>query len=226
MSTTSPNKQYTVPTVGGDNYNWGTELNVTLGLLDQNLGGSLSVSVAGGANVPLTAAQAANLRLTFTGALTASIDVLLPANLGGVWQITNSTTGDYSLTLITAAAGSTGVTIPQGESQIVLSDGTNVVIGQTLAPTTVAAVTTGNPVAMPSQAVVPVSNTSGAPITLKWSASPYDGESHTVVDQGGNSGTYPIYVETSAGSVIDILNSNGASLTFTYSAALSAFIVD
>ena len=136
MSTTSPNKQYTVPTVGGDNYNWGTELNVTLGLLDQNLGGSLSVSVAGGANVALTAAQAANLRLTFTGALTASIDVSLPANLGGLWQVTNATTGAYSLTLLTAAAGSTGVAIPQGQSRIVFSDGTNVVLGQPAVSTT------------------------------------------------------------------------------------------
>lgn len=84
--------------------------------------GRLSLSVAGGANVTLTRAQAANDILEFTGALTANIQVIVPLAVDE-WIVLNNTSGAFTLTVIGATG--TGIAIAQGKRAIVYSDGTN-----------------------------------------------------------------------------------------------------
>lgn len=86
--------------------------------------GMLTKSVAGGANVTLTAVEAGYGILLFTGALTANISVIVPT-VAGNWVVLNRTTGAFSLTVKTAAG--TGIVVTQGKSLELTCDGTNVI---------------------------------------------------------------------------------------------------
>ena len=123
MSTITPNKGYTVPTVGGDTNNWGTELNATLGIIDDNLGGSLIKAVDGNTNVTLSSTEAHNLLYVLTGVLTGNISVLWPATIG-LYLVNNQTTGAFTITLGSTTPGAT-VTVSQGGFAIIYTDGTN-----------------------------------------------------------------------------------------------------
>lgn len=88
--------------------------------------GVVSVPVGGGSNVTLTPAQYGNGIMLLTGALTAAIEVLVPAQ-GGTYVVANQTTGAFGLTMGCSGGGATA-TIPQGQSVIVYCDGTNTVL--------------------------------------------------------------------------------------------------
>ncbi len=128
------NKGYPQPTVGGDANQWGTLLNQGWGIADLNLGGVLSLSVAGSSNVTITSTQAENLVHRLTGVLTGNISYILPA-VGGFYIIDNKTTGSFTITVKTSAGGSTGIVARQGYAQPLYADGTNVFgIAPALAP--------------------------------------------------------------------------------------------
>ncbi len=137
MGSTSQNLLLEEPTPGDPSARntWGTTLNTNFTLIDSAVAGILSLSVAGGSNVVLTSSagapdQARNAHFEFTGALTADIDVLWPAGLERQFTVSNQTTGSFTLTIganngSSAPAGTT-VTVPQGSSMNLTSDGTNV----------------------------------------------------------------------------------------------------
>ncbi|MFM0060040.1 phage tail protein [Paraburkholderia phytofirmans] len=76
------------------------------------------------ANITLSSTQAARAHLTFSGALTAAINIVFP-NWVKDWTVVNNTTGAFSLTCKTAAG--TGVVIPQnGSPTKIRGDGTNI----------------------------------------------------------------------------------------------------
>lgn len=85
--------------------------------------GRLSKSVAGGADVTLTAAEARNEIIEFTGLLTANIAVIVPTR-ARPWAMSNATTGAFTLTVKTAAG--TGKEITQGKRAVLFCDATNV----------------------------------------------------------------------------------------------------
>jgi len=88
--------------------------------------GRLPLSVAGGAgNTTLTAAQARNDIMEFTGALTGARNIIVPA-VTKSFTVYNNTSGAFALTVKTAAG--TGVAITQGKRAAVYCDGTNVVV--------------------------------------------------------------------------------------------------
>ena len=80
-------------------------------------------SVAGGANVTLTAAEANAAMIVLTGAVTAAIQVTVPLSGPRVWLIENAATGGREITL--KAAGGTGIKLPPGAT-FVYHDGTKV----------------------------------------------------------------------------------------------------
>lgn len=124
-TTYTTNKGYPQPTVGGSANQWGTLLNQQSSIIDANMGGEASVSVAGSSDVTATSTQAQNLVQLLTGALTGNISYILPA-AGGFYIINNQTSGAYTVTVITSAGASTGTIVPQGQSMMVWSDGTNI----------------------------------------------------------------------------------------------------
>lgn len=89
-----------------------------------DVGSTLTLSVAGGSNVTLTAAEANNAILVFTGVLTGNINVIVP-NGPRQYTVNNATTGAFTLTVKTSAG--TGVIVTQASVVPLLADGTNVV---------------------------------------------------------------------------------------------------
>ena len=84
----------------------------------------LSKSVAGAADVTLTADEALANTIKFTGALTGSISVIFPVsaeNAGMRWWIENGTTEAFTLTV--KKSGGTGAAITQAKRALVVWDG-------------------------------------------------------------------------------------------------------
>ena len=76
------------------------------------------------ANTTLTAAEARNQILEFTGTLTAARNIVVPLAVQQ-WTVFNGTTGGFGVQFIGATG--TGITVAAGKRAIVYSDGTNVV---------------------------------------------------------------------------------------------------
>ena len=139
------------PTVGGDLNLWGGVLNNgVIAAIDATLGSNLSVAITT-TDVTLTTAQFQNAIFVITGALTGNRSLILPLSpnsltvaVGGRFVIANTTSGAFNLTVKTAASGSTGVTVPQGFTALLYSDGTNVGYSNSGLPAFAAAVN-GNP---------------------------------------------------------------------------------
>src|ERR1700733_7373894 len=91
---TTPAKNLTQPTVGGDDNTWGGLLNTDLALIDSALGGTLALSISG--NTTLTTTQAQNTGYEFTGTLAANATVTWPSFFGFA-MIENITTGGFSI---------------------------------------------------------------------------------------------------------------------------------
>ncbi len=76
------------------------------------------------ANTTLTAAEARNQIIEFTGTLTAARNIVMPL-AAQQWTVFNGTTGGFGVQFIGATG--TGITVAAGKRAIVYSDGTNVV---------------------------------------------------------------------------------------------------
>lgn len=114
--------------------------------------GRLSKSVAGGADVTLSAEEARNHILEFTGVLIANINVILPTTKLA-WVVKNGTTGSFTLTVKPAAG--TGVAVTQGYQLPVYCDGTNVLSGASGAFPYTVGVAAGNLVQLDGTAKLP-----------------------------------------------------------------------
>lgn len=109
----------------------GTQALATDAFVQGTVNGVTSVNVAGGSNVTLSVVEAGAGILVFTGALTANIAVIVPGSTGK-WQVSNQTTGAYSLTVKTGTG--TGVSVVQGSTITLWCDGTNVNAGVSVGP--------------------------------------------------------------------------------------------
>jgi len=132
-STYSSSLRLELMATGDQSGTWGDTTNTNLGtLLEQAITGYLSVAQGDVANLTLTTVnggsdQARNAVVNVTGALTANRNVVVQT-ANKLYLVKNATTGGYSIVVKTAAG--TGVTIVNGASRWVYSDGTNVVDGQ------------------------------------------------------------------------------------------------
>lgn len=121
MPSTS-NKGLEVQVTGSNSGTWGDVLNnQMISYVDLMLGGTLSVSLSA-VDVTLTAAQARNAIVIFTGTLLANIVVTTPCLGFTIFQ--NATTGNFTVTAkYTGPVGSCD--IPQGAISLVAIDATN-----------------------------------------------------------------------------------------------------
>ena len=139
MSTTT-NLALNEPAYNSTSPTWDQPLNYNSTILDQMFGSTTGVSVNTGGTTTYTNITAPSptaagstsqcMRFNLTGALAANQYVLLPQNVAGMWIVTNSTSGAFSVYVgsnngSNAAAGTT-VIPPQGYSTVLYSDGTNV----------------------------------------------------------------------------------------------------
>ena len=88
----------------------------------------------------LSSAQGSNTIQIYSGALTANTTVVIPSTVQ-LYSITNNTTGSYTLTIKTAVSGGTSITVGQGNTYMVVCDGTNVYNANSLAISTGASLT-------------------------------------------------------------------------------------
>lgn len=94
----------------------------------------LTQSVTAGGTIALTATQALNQLINFTGSPAAAVTVTIP-NAVGVWYLTNSSTQTVAFKGVTG----TSLSVPTGVSMVAKSDGTNMVdafqeVGSTTVP--------------------------------------------------------------------------------------------
>uniref|UniRef100_A0AAU6W263 Putative tail fiber protein gp53-like C-terminal domain-containing protein n=1 Tax=Pseudomonas phage Touem01 TaxID=3138548 RepID=A0AAU6W263_9VIRU len=128
----------TAPTqAAGDN----TTKIATDAFVQTAVSGVSTVNVAGAATTTLTQAQWGVATIILVGALTANKAVVFPAQIGR-WQVVNATTGNFTITLKTAAG--TGVTVTRSTSTNIWFDGTNITLQQT---DFISPALTGNPTA-------------------------------------------------------------------------------
>ncbi len=129
---TTTNKSLNEPTY--NSLNWDVPLNSNFTIIDNALGSPYPVTVSGSTGATLTAANAQNQRIDITGAISASVNVTIPDNTGGMWIVTNNTTdssgGPWTVTVKTDSG--TGVAITRGYATMVYSTGTSVIGGNIL----------------------------------------------------------------------------------------------
>jgi hypothetical protein len=102
----------------------------------------LSLAVTGGTTT-LTSAQGANTIQTYTGALTSNQIIVVPSTVQ-LYTVTNNTTGSYTLTVKTSAVSGATITVQQGNSLVLICDGTNVYNAASGSSSSITSLTLGN----------------------------------------------------------------------------------
>ena len=127
-------------TLVSDGTNW---ITFGIGRSNQFAYTILSLSVTGGTLI-LSSTQAANTIQEYAGALTSNQIIQVP-NTVQLYTVTNNTSGAYTLTVKTSTGGAAFVVVPQGESLVLICDGTNVYNAASGASSsTVTSLTVGN----------------------------------------------------------------------------------
>jgi len=114
---------------------WSGPVNTDWDIIDAAFGGVLSLNATGSVGtVAITTANAKNLIINVTGAMTGNATYTLPANsgatgiVGGQWIVYNNTTGNFTVTIAPVSGGGTSVVCRQGVRTAIYSDGTNVAL--------------------------------------------------------------------------------------------------
>lgn len=145
MSTYSSNLKIELIGTGEQAGTWGATTNNNFSnVFEQAITGRVTVNFPSDANVTLTATDTVNaqdyrnlyLNLTSSGSLTATRDLIVPT-LNKTYIVQNNTTGGQSIRVIMASG--TAVTIPNGRTATVYSNGTNVIQGYDYLPNLYAA---------------------------------------------------------------------------------------
>jgi hypothetical protein len=129
-STFTANKHIEKPASGDYNNAWAAPVDADWDDIDNALGGHSAISVTGiGAGTyALTLPQYQPPNIEFTGVLTANLNYQLPTGVGGLWSISNGTTGAFTLTFSVNGGGS--FVLPQGQRSFLVCDGTNIALAQ------------------------------------------------------------------------------------------------
>lgn len=125
------NKNFTVPANGENINTWDVPVNTDWYGIDNAFAGNYSVTGLTNTNVALTQANVQAARITLAGTLTGNVIITIPSAVAGSWVVINNTSGLYTITLQNSASSSftplgTTVTVPQGSTSYVYSDGSNV----------------------------------------------------------------------------------------------------
>lgn len=178
----------------------------------------LTKSVAGGSDVTLTAAEADNGILIFTGLLTANINVVLP-NTARRWVIYNATTGSYTLSLKTSTGAP--VLVTQANSVVAYCDAANTIALAGSAAT--AAISRATYTASASQASFALTYTPGAVfmVTRNGVSIGFTATSGTavVIDVAASSGDAVVIFVASSFSVANAVQKSGDTMTGPFTLA-------
>ncbi len=117
-------------TTGDESGTWGTSTNTNFSdVLDEAIAGAVTYNISSDADFTLTVsdgtssdARHAVIKFTSTTLSATRTCTFAPNDLQKTWVVINATTGGQSLTFKQGSAGAT-VTVPNGESAIIYSDG-------------------------------------------------------------------------------------------------------
>lgn len=102
----------------------------------------LALTITGGTTT-LTSAQAANTIQEYSGVLTSNQIIVVPSTVQ-LYTFTNNSTGAFSLTIKTSVVGGATVVVPQGDSLVIICDGTNVYNAASGSSSSLTSLTLGN----------------------------------------------------------------------------------
>lgn len=123
----STNKGLEEPASGDYVNAWAQPVNSNFSAIDTALGGTTGISVTG-VSAPTTTLSLAQYRppnIEFTGVLGANIAYQIPTGIGGMWSISNATTGAFTLSFAIAAGNS--LPLAPGRT-LMISDGATVAL--------------------------------------------------------------------------------------------------
>jgi hypothetical protein len=127
VSTFSTNKGIESPGHGDQVDSWDSPVNKNWAILDKALGGQTTLNVTGlSGNITLTLAQYQSPYIAIIGTLSADVTYVLPAGVGGLWVIANTSTGTFVLTIASGGGGASTILRANVRTQI-LSDGVSAV---------------------------------------------------------------------------------------------------
>lgn len=126
-STFTTNKNIEKPASGSYNNAWAAPVNADWDDIDNALGGHsvINVTGVGAGTYALTVPQYQPCIIEFVGTLSANLVYAVPPGVGGMWTISNGSSGAFTLTFGVSGGGS--VVLPQGVGNgcaIIISDGT------------------------------------------------------------------------------------------------------
>lgn len=117
---TSPLLQILLMGAGLHQNDWGAQTNANLTKLESAIAGSTSV-LLGGSDYTLSDTEARAKILVLSGTLSANVNVLVPAGRTKNWIVSNQTAGSFTVTV--KPVGGAGVSVAQGLSAVIFSDG-------------------------------------------------------------------------------------------------------
>lgn len=130
MATT--NKGLNQPALGSTG--WGTPLNDNATILDRALGDYADVAGTTG-SVSLNTTQVQSMCLkSGTTAFTADVTFVIPSSVKGQWVVVNQSASNIYNLIVKNAASATSVSIPNGQTRTVYSDGNIVFFVDTQSP--------------------------------------------------------------------------------------------
>ncbi len=132
MATYTTNIRLEKQASGANSGTWGDRLNENvIDMVDQAVGSYTTISLGASSHTLTTndgtADEARSSVLYLTGTLTSSVDVITPTGVEKTYIVENNTSGAYTVTLKTVGGG--GVTVPQGTTMTIISDGVSVGVG-------------------------------------------------------------------------------------------------
>jgi hypothetical protein len=146
------NKGLNQPALGSTG--WGTPINDNSTILDRALGSFTTVSDVSG-NVSLTLAQTQNMCIkSTTSAFLADVTFIVPSGVAGQWVVVNQSASNVYNLIVKNAASVTSVSIPNGQTRTVYSDGTIVFFVDTQSPSVLQNLAIGNSFATASATCV------------------------------------------------------------------------
>lgn len=134
-STFTVNKGIEKPAAGDLVNAWAPPINADWDDIDTALGGTTDISVTGVAagTYALTLTQYRPINIEWTGTLSGNLNYQIPTGVGGIWTLSNATTGSFSLSF--SIAGGNTISLQAGGRTLIVSDGANIALAQTLIAT-------------------------------------------------------------------------------------------
>jgi hypothetical protein len=125
-STYTLGKNFELPANGSYNDDWDVPTNQTISAINNSFCGVTQINVTGvaGGVYALSPTQYQPPNIEFTGALSGTIYYTITSGVGGMWSISNNTSGTFNLYF--CSAGNSNYLLPQGQRVLVICDGINV----------------------------------------------------------------------------------------------------